>query len=78
VVFGVFAAAAPVMMIGAVYIANSAARLDWPLFTLGAWLVVTAAASAFAGPVGVWGVGALAGGGGFLLVAALHDRLRRL
>jgi uncharacterized membrane protein YiaA len=32
VAYGVFAAAAPILVTGAIYIANSAISLDWPLF----------------------------------------------
>jgi hypothetical protein len=77
VVFGVFQAAAPVLITGVVYVANSAVRLNWPLLGLGAWLVVVAAGGAFAGPVGVWAVTALAGSAGFLLVAVLQTALDR-
>jgi hypothetical protein len=72
VVFGVFAAAAPILVTGAIYIANSAASLDWPMCGLGAWLVVVAVSSAFAGPVAAWAVASLAGGSGYLAVAAIQ------
>jgi hypothetical protein len=44
---------------------------------LGIWLIAVAAGGAFAGPVGVWAVGALAGGLAFLLLAAIEPALRR-
>ena len=44
---------------------------------LGIWLVAVAGAAGFAGPVGIWAVGSLAGGLAFLLVAAAGPRLRR-
>ena len=72
VVFGVFQAAAPVLITGVVYVANSAVRLNWTMFALGIWLVAAAAGGAFAGPVGVWAVTALAGSVGYLLVAVLR------
>lgn len=72
VVFGVFDAAAPVLVTGVVYVANSAVRLNWPVFGLGAWLAVVAAGGAFAGPVGVWAVVALGGSVGYLLMAVLR------
>ncbi len=72
VVFGVFQAAAPVLVTGVVYVANSAVRLNWAVLWLGAWLVAVASGGAFAGPVGVWAVTALAGSAGYLLLAALR------
>jgi hypothetical protein len=77
VVFGLFAAAAPILVTGAIYIANSAATLDWPPCGLGIWLVIAAAASAFTGPVAAWAVAALAGGSGYLAVAAIQRWLPR-
>jgi hypothetical protein len=77
VVFGVYQAAAPVLVAGVVYAANSAVRLNWTLLGLGLWLVAVAAGGAFAGPVGVWAVTALAGGLGYLLMAALGPALDR-
>jgi hypothetical protein len=71
VVFGVFQAAAPVLVTGVVYVANSAVRLNWTTLGLGLWLVAAASGGAFAGPVGVWAVTALAGALGYLLTAAL-------
>jgi hypothetical protein len=72
IVFGVFQAAAPVLVTGVVYVVTSASRLNWPVLGLGLWLIAAAAGGAFAGPVGVWGIIALAGGAGFLLLAALR------
>jgi len=77
VVFGVFQAAAPVLVTGVVYVANSAVRLNWTLLGLGLWLIAVASGGAFAGPVGVWAVTALAGGLGYLLVAAFGPALDR-
>ncbi len=77
VVFGVYQAAAPVLVAGVVYIANSAVRLNWTALGLGVWLVAVAAGGAFAGPVGVWAVTAVAGGLGYLLMAALGPALDR-
>jgi hypothetical protein len=76
-VIGVFGAAAPMLVIGLAYAATSTIRLEWPVFGLGIWLIAAAAFSGFAGPVGVWAVGALAGGLAFLLMAAVglaHNR----
>jgi hypothetical protein len=77
IVFGVFQAAAPVLVAGVVYVATSASRLNWPVLGLGLWLIAVAAGGAFAGPVGVWGVIALAGGAGFLLIAVLRPGANR-
>ena len=77
VVFGVFQATAPVLVAGVVYVANSAVRLNRTLLGLGIWLVAVASGGAFAGPVGVWAVIALAGGLGYLLMAALGPALDR-
>ncbi|MGH3260075.1 MAG: hypothetical protein ACRDOU_32535 [Streptosporangiaceae bacterium] len=71
VVFGVFQAAAPVLVTGVVYVATSAVRLNWTMLGLGLWLVAVASGGAFAGPVGVWAVTALAGALGYLLTGAL-------
>jgi hypothetical protein len=77
VVFGVYQAAAPVLVAGVVYVASSAVRLSWTVLGLGLWLVAVAAGGAFAGPVGAWAVTALAGGLGYLLMAALGPALDR-
>ncbi len=77
VVFGVYQAAAPILVTGVVYVANSAVRLNWTLLGLGLWLIAVASGGAFAGPVGVWAVTALAGGVGYLLMAALGPALDR-
>jgi hypothetical protein len=70
-VYDVFGAAAPVLVTGAIYIASSAATQDWGVFGLGAWLVIVAAASSYAGPWSVWAVDGLAGGIAFLLLAVI-------
>jgi hypothetical protein len=76
-VLGVYGAAAPILLIGLVIAAGSAARMDWTAFLLGVWLIAAAAASGFAGPAGVWGVLALAVGGGFCVLAAMAMRQAR-
>ena len=73
----VFEAAAPILVAGLFYLTSSALWLDWPVSGLGIWLVAVAAGAAYAGPVGVWAVGALAGGPAFLLTAVIGPRLRR-
>ncbi len=75
-VIGIFEAAAPILVAGLFYLSSSALWLDWPVSGLGMWLIAVAAGGAFAGPVGVWAVGALAGGLAFLLMAAIEPALR--
>jgi len=69
---GVYGATAPMLMTGVVYAASPALWQDWSTRALGAWLVVVAASSGYAGPVGVWGVAGLLAGLGFLAVAAIR------
>jgi len=76
-VIGVFEASAPVLVAGLFYVTTSAVWLDWPVFGLGIWLVTVAAVGAFAGPAGVWGVDALAGGLAFLLAAVIDPWMRK-
>jgi hypothetical protein len=68
---GVYGAAAPILLMGLVFAAGSVARMDWTVFCIGAWLIAAAAVSGFAGPAGVWGVLALAVGGGFSALAVI-------
>ena len=77
VVIAIFEAAAPILVAGLFYLASSAPRLDWPMCALGVWLVAVAAGGAFAGPVGIWAVGALAGGLAFLLAGVVEPVLHR-
>jgi len=76
-VVSVFEASAPIMVAGLFYLTSGTAQLDWPFAALGLWLVVVAAVGGFAGPVGVWAVGALAAGLAYLLMAAIDPWLRR-
>jgi hypothetical protein len=69
-VVALMGASGPVLVTGIAYMVGSAIDLTWLIFGLGAWLVVTAAGSAFAGPVGVWAADGLSGGLGFLVAAA--------
>ncbi len=73
-VIGLIGASGPVLATGIAYMAGSAIDVAWPVFGLGAWLVVTAAGSAFAGPVGVWLADGLSGGLAFLLTAIISWR----
>ncbi len=70
-VLGVYGAAAPVVLVALTFAASAAVFLDWSLLSLGIWLLAVAAGSGFAGPVTIWAVCALAGGGSLLAVAAL-------
>jgi hypothetical protein len=70
-VIGVYGASAPLLIGGVVLLAGTAAFLNWYMFGLGVWLITVAASSAFAGPVGVWAVIALALGLPFLAVGAV-------
>jgi hypothetical protein len=69
---GVYGATAPMLMTGVVYTASPALWQDWSTRALGAWLVVAAASSAYAGPVGVWGIAGLLAGVGFFAVAVIR------
>jgi hypothetical protein len=73
------AAAAPLLVVGLVFVASCAINgiLDRPRLLLGLWLLVVAAEGAWAGPVTYLAVIALAGGGGILLMAAIEPLLRR-
>ncbi len=71
---GVYGAVAPMLVTGVVYAASQAIWLDWSTRTLGVWLVLVAAGSAYAGPVGVWGIAGLASAVGFLAMAVIRYR----
>ena len=68
--------AGPVLLAGLVYILASVLGRNWPAFALGAWLVIVAASCAWQAPAAILATGALAGGGAFLLTAAIETRLR--
>ena len=72
-------AAAPLLVVGVVFVASCAINgiLDWPRLALGLWLLGVAAEGAWAGPVTYLAVCALAGGGGILAMAAIEPLLRR-
>ena len=73
------AAAAPLLVVGLVFVASCAANgvLDWPRLAVGLWLLAVTAEGAWAGVVTYLAVCALAGGGGILLMAAVEPWLRR-
>ncbi len=61
VVYGVFDAAAPWLVVGAVLAGHAAAKEDWWKLAGAIAMIVAAAGSAFAGPANVWGVLAVCG-----------------
>jgi hypothetical protein len=76
-VIGVFEAAAPIAVIGLIYLARFSADQNWVVAGLGLWLVIVAAAAAYTGPQTVWAVCALGVGPALLLTAAIEQRLQR-
>jgi hypothetical protein len=76
-VLGVYGAAAPILLVALIIAASGAVFLDWSLLGLGLWLLAVAAGSGFAGPVTVWAVSALAGGGALLVMAMIGLRWNR-
>ncbi len=76
-VLAVYGAAAPILLVALIIAASAAVFLDWSLLGLGLWLLAVAAGSGFAGPVAVWAVSALAGGGALLAMAAIGLRRTR-
>jgi hypothetical protein len=74
---GVYGAVAPMLVAGVVYAASPAVWQDWSTRTLGAWVVLVAAGSAYAGPVAVWGVAGLGAAVGFWVMAAVQRRRDR-
>lgn len=74
---GILYAGGAMLVTGLIYL-MSGAVFDEPVQTwLGVWLIVVAVGAAFTGPLGVLLVGALAGGGGFLVAAGIAWRRRR-
>jgi hypothetical protein len=61
IVYGVFDAAAPWLVVGAVLAGHAAAKEDWWKLVGGIAMIVVATGSAFAGPADVWGVLAVSG-----------------
>ena len=78
IVYGVFPAAGQLLVIGSAAAAMAAAREDWRTLGLAIAVVALATGSAFAGPVGVWGVIAVGGcliGIGYAAVQAWQRRV---
>ena len=77
-VLGLVSAAGPLLVTSLIYLTGAAIWLDRAMLTIGAWLAFVAAAGVWTGPITVLLVNALAGGGGFLVVAGyLAWRKRR-
>ena len=70
-VMGVLGAAGPLVLVGLIYMLAAGMWLDRVMFSLGTWELLVAAIGAWTGPVGVLLMDAVAGGGGFLVAAAL-------
>jgi hypothetical protein len=75
-VVGIVVAGAPMLSVGLVLLASSAIRVDWAALALGAWLLAVSAGGTWAGPVTILAIYAIAGGGGFLAMAAIEARAR--
>ena len=56
IVYGIYPAAAPLIIVGSAAAAYAAAQEDWRVLGLALAVVALAAVGAFAGPAGVWGV----------------------
>jgi hypothetical protein len=56
IVYGIYPAVAPLIIVGSAAAAHTAAREDWRSVSFAIAAVVLAALAAFAGPAGVWGV----------------------
>jgi hypothetical protein len=76
-VLGVLGAAGPILVTALIYLVGAAIWREWSMFYLGAWLALVAGAGAWTGPVNLLLVGAIAGGGGFLVAAVLSHRRQR-
>ncbi len=75
IVYGVFDAAVPWVVVGAVMAGLAAAQEDWWKLAGALAMIVIGAGSTFAGPINVWGILAL--GGCLLLTGQAVLRLRR-
>ncbi|MEP6641577.1 MAG: hypothetical protein ABJB93_06675, partial [Gaiellales bacterium] len=65
IVYGVWPAAAPLVIVGGTVAGLAAGNEDWVMFATGLGAVATGVAASFAGPVGGW---AVAGAGLFVLI----------
>ncbi len=73
-VMGLIGAAGPLLVTSVIYLVASAIWLDRSMFALGVWLAVVTGVGVQTGPVTVLLVEALAGGGAFLVAAAVLSR----
>jgi hypothetical protein len=73
---GLFASAAPVLVVSIMYLVGGALWQNWTMFVLGAWLALANGVAVNFGVVTFDLVMAIAGGGGFL-VAAAYELYRR-
>jgi hypothetical protein len=77
-VYGVFDAAVPWLVVGTGLAALSAGRQQWGRMAAGLAMVVAATTAAFFGPAGCWGVLAVVGFVGLLVLAVVQSvQLRR-
>lgn len=76
-VVNLMVAAAPMLSLGLALIVSSAIRVEWATLALGVWLLAVAAGATWAGPVTILAIYAIAGGGGFLAMAAAEAWVRR-
>jgi hypothetical protein len=56
IVYGVFPAAAALLVVGATLAGSAATRADWPSFGLASWVIAVGVGASFAGPAGAWAV----------------------
>jgi hypothetical protein len=64
------------VVVGLLYLGGAAAFQDRSLFVLGLWILLAAAVATFVGMPATYLVMALAGGGGFLVMAGVEQALR--
>jgi hypothetical protein len=76
IVYGIFDAGGPLIVMGSIGAAISAWREDWPTLGVSVAIIAVATGAAFAGPDGCWGVIAIGGCLACLAHAALKLRLR--
>jgi hypothetical protein len=77
VVYGVYAAAGWLIVVGAAGVAIATVREDLQLLCSGIALIAIAAGSSFAGPIAVWLIMGVGGALALLALAAYQVRLRR-
>jgi hypothetical protein len=78
IVYGVFDAAGPLLVVGTALAALAAGRGQWGRMAAGFTVVVIGTVAAFFGPAGCWGVLSVAGLVGLLALAVIqYVHLRR-